>query len=156
MTAFEIHVLMILPAIIFWHFIGLFVDSNSRYQKKKFRKSLNSVYEYIKKLNEANHDGIKFHEVKVIYKNREFYIGIHKKEHNYRYTTYEIFINGDEAGVYHQIGDSCTSQYYFEKQNNRELCEVMEIIHAGAKEVKKPTKAVSEKKNSWNEYSYFK
>ena len=32
----------------------------------------------------------------------------------------------------------------------------MEIIHACAKEAKKLTKAVTEKKDSWNEYSYFK
>ena len=153
MTVFEIHIIMILPAILFWHFIELFVDSNSRYQKKKFKKSLECVFDHLASMTKA---GDRYPTLKVTYKNREFNIGIYKKEHNYRYVTYEIFINGDEAGIYHQIGDCCTQQYYFEKQNNREQYEVMEIIHAGAKEVKKLNRATTEKKDSWNEYSYFK
>lgn len=153
MTPFEIHVLMILPAILFAHYIGMFVDSNSRYQKKKFRKSLECIFNHLALMTKAED---RYPTLKVIYKNREFHIGLYKKEHNYHYTTYEIFINGDEAGVYHQIGDCCTKQYYFERQNKREQYEVMEITNAGAKEIKKLAKATTEKKGSWNENSYFK
>ena len=83
-------------------------------------------------------------------------VGIYKKERSNRYTTYELFINGDEAGTFHILGDCCHTRYYFETENNRYRAEVMQIIHAGAKEVKKLTKAVTEKSSSWNEFSYFK
>jgi hypothetical protein len=98
--------------------------------------------------------------VDFVYKNRNFRVGIYKKEHNYRYSTYEIFINDDGAGIFHTIGDCCTIQSYFEKQNNREQYEVMEIINACAKKIrkenKKRTKEVAENVSSWNEFSYFK
>lgn len=156
MEWFAIVCIFLIPQILGWHIIWLVLDHNSKFQKKRLRKSLDLVYDYIKTLDKAVHDGIKFHEVKVIHKNREFNIGIYKKEHNFRYTTYEIFINGEEAGILHRVGDCCTSYYYFERQNNREQYEVMEIVNAGAKKVKKLNRACTEKKSSWNEYSYFK
>ena len=142
-----------IPQILMWHFIFLFVDHNSKYQKKKFRKSLDRIFDYLASMTA---DGRRYPTIDFVYKNRNFSIGLYKKEHNYHYITYEIFINGDEAGRYHRIGNYCTNQYYFENQNNREQSEVMEIINAAAKEVKKLTKATVEKMPSWNEYSYFK
>ncbi len=156
MTVPEFICYSVIPAVLFFLYLCLIVDEDSKYQKNRFRKSLECIYKHIILQNGAFLDGIKFHEVKVIYKNKEFAIGIYKKEHSNRYTTYEIFINGDEAGVFHQLGDCCRSYYYFETMNNRHKNEVMAIIHAGAKEVKKLNKAVTEKKDSWNEYSYFK
>lgn len=160
MTIFAEICIIFLPAILAAHYIGLFADSNSRYQKKKFKKSLDVIYDQIKLEESAVRDGIRFKTVKVIHKNREFNVGIIKQEHSFRYTTYAIFINGDEAGVYHQVGDCCTKQFYFEKQNNREQYEVMEIVNACAKmikkEINKRSKEVAGKINSWNEYSYFK
>jgi hypothetical protein len=106
-------------------------------------------------LNTESCDGVRFHEIKVIYKNREFRVGVHKNDNSYRYGTYEIFINGDLAGTFHQLGDCCETYYYFEKQNHRNISEVMSIVHAGAREVKKLTKATIEKKISSDDYSYF-
>jgi hypothetical protein len=152
--------LILLPQILMWHFIWLVVDHNSKHQRGRFKKSLDKIHNYLKEQNETAHDGIWFHELKVIYKNREFRIGVIKKEHNYHYTTYSVFINGDEAGVLHRIGDCCTNQYYFEKQNNREPYEVMEIINATAKKIKKEQDSNARKVNRTlcgsNEYSYFK
>ena len=148
--------IIVLPMVIMLHFIFLFVDHNSKFQKGKLKKSLEGIYCHLKERNENAHDGIRFHELKVIYKNREFLIGVIKKEHSYHYTTYSIFINGDEAGQLHRIGDCCYNQYYFETQNHREQVEVMDIINAGAKEVKRLAKTTTEKKSSWNEHSYFK
>jgi hypothetical protein len=139
-----------------FHYLYLFVDDNSRYKQSRFKKSIEQIYKHIVLLNENAHDGVKFHEVKVICKNKEFMIGIHRKEHNFRYTTYELFINGDEAGTFHILGDCCHERYYFETKNHRDKAEVMLILRAGAKEVKKLNKATVEKKASWNEYSYFK
>ena len=132
--------IIVLPMVIMLHFIFLFVDHNSKFQKGKLKKSLESIYCHLKERNENAHDGIRFHELK----------------HSYHYTTYSIFINGDEAGQLHRIGDCCYNQYYFETQNHREQVEVMDIINAGAKEVKRLAKTTTEKKSSWNEHSYFK
>lgn len=143
-------------AILFLHYIYLFVDDDSKFKKSRLRKAIEQVYKHIVHMNEYTNDGVKFHEVKVIHKNKEFTIGIFKKEHSNRYTTYEIFINGDEAGTFHILGDCCSYSYYFETQNNRYKSEVMDIVRAGAKEAKRQAKTTIEKKGSWNEYSYFK
>ena len=156
MNIYEFICFSVLPAILFFHYLCFMVDEDSKYQHNRFRKSIERVYKHSVSMNEYAHDGIKFHEVKVIYKNKEFMIGIYKKEHSNRYTTYELFINGDEAGTFHILGDCCRTRYYFETENNRYKAEVMQIIHAGAKEVKKLTRATTEKKASWNEHSYFK
>ena len=156
MTTLEFICYYVFPAIMFFHYLCLFVDEDSKYQLNRFRKAIERIYKYIVYMNEYFHDGIKFHEVKVICKNKEFLVGIHKKEHSNRYAIYELFINGDEAGTFHILGDCCTTRYYFETENNRYKAEVMAIVQAGAKEVKKLTRATSEKKASWNEYSYFK
>jgi hypothetical protein len=144
-------------AILFLHYLFLFVDEDSRYQKKKFKKSLERIFDYLASMTKA---GDRYPIIKVIYKNKEFAIGIYKKEHNYRYTTYDIFINGDEAGTFHILGDCCKKYYYFETMNNRYKHEVMDIVRAGAKEInkrdKERNKAVARETNSWNEYSYFK
>ena len=83
-----------------------------------------------------------------------------KKELNNRYTTYSLFINGDEAGMFHQVGDCCSRQYYFEALNKRCKYEVTEIMHAAAKEIRKQNKESAKKVtgtlSSSNEYSYFK
>ena len=146
----------VLPASMFMHYLTLMADENSKYQKNRFRKSIECVYKYIMKMNDCAKDGIRFHELKLIYKNKEFAIGIHKKEHTDRYITYQIFINGEEAGMFHQVGDCCNTQYYFEALNKRHKAEVTMIVNAGAKEVKKLAKATAKKKYSWNENSYFK
>ena len=146
----------VIPFIVAMHVCFLFCSDESKYQKRKLRNRLTTINGYLIMLNETADEGIKFLNMRVICRNREFLVGVFKKDYNYRYATYAIFINGDEAGMLHQIGDCCKSEYYFEKQNNREPYEVMEIIKAGAKEVKKLTKATTEKKASWNEYSYFK
>ena len=160
MTVFETHVLMLLPAVLFFHYIFLFVDDGSRFQKNRLRKSIEEIYKHIVLMNETCCDGVKFHEFRLIYKNREFFIGIHKKELSNRYTTYSIFINGDEAGMFHQVGDCCSRQYYFEALNKKCKYEVTEIMHAAAKEVRKQnkesTKKVARTLSSGNEYSYFK
>lgn len=145
--------LCLIPAVLTLHFCFLVIDDNSKYQKKQLRKALDRIFAYLASMTA---EGSRYPTVKLLYKNREFNIGIYRKDHNYYYTTYEIFINGDEAGQLHKIGDCFDSQYYFEKQNHREQYEVFEIIRAAAKEVKKLTLATTEKKNSWNEYSYFK
>jgi hypothetical protein len=140
-------------AILFLHYIFLFVDEDSKFKKNRFRKSIEEVYKHIAT---STKNDVMFRTVDVIYKNKEFAIGIVKKEYSFRYTTYEIFINGDEAGTFHILGDCCKKYYYFETENNRYKHEVMDIVRAGAKEVKKLNKATTEKTNSWNEYSYFK
>ena len=157
METFGIHMAVLLPAILFAHFIMLFVDDSSKHQKKKLCKSIERI---LANLNLKQQEGEKYPTFDFIYKRRNFKIGVYKQEHNYRYTTYHIYINGDDAGIYHRIGDCCTNEYYFETQNHREKLEVIEIVNAAAKqlkrEMKKNSRAVSDTLTSCNNYSYFK
>ena len=152
--------LYIIPFILLMHYCWLTCDSNSKYQKNRLRNNLTYINSHLVLLNEVFNDGIRFHELKVIYKNREFMVGVIKNDHSHEYTTYNIFINGEEAGVLHQVGDCCESQYYFEKQNHRDRGEVMAIVEAGAKVVKnerdKNTKKLAKEALTWDSYSYFK
>ena len=152
---FEYVCLYAIPITLMMHYCLLVCSEDSKYQKRRLKKSIERIYKRIVSLNEYSHDGVRFHEVKVIYRNREFMVGLHKEEPNNRYTTYELFINGEAAGKLHIVGDCCTSAYYFEVLNKRDKCEVMSIIHACAKEVNKLEKSTTEKKVSWNEHSYF-
>ena len=160
LKVYEIICWSIIPAILGLHFIFLRIDDNSKYQKRKLRASLVRIHSYITQLNLEYIDGIKFHELKVIYKNKEFNIGVHKTDHNSRYCYYEIFINGDKAGTLHEVGDSLNSYYYFETENHRVKWEVMAIINVGAKQAKKEidkrTEKLVKETLTWDNYSYFK
>ena len=70
MNIYEFICFSVLPAILFFHYLCFMVDEDSKYQHNRFRKSIERVYKHIVSMNEYAHDGIKFHEVKVIYKNK--------------------------------------------------------------------------------------
>jgi hypothetical protein len=102
-------------------------------------------------------------EFKVCYRNKEFTVGILKSDievHNMpRYTTYQIFINGNEAGCYHKMKKSdLRSGYYYsyEEINKRHRQEVAAIIYAANSLLKQQAKPKKEKKDGYTEYSYFK
>jgi hypothetical protein len=75
---------------------------------------------------------------------------------NSQYSTYEIFINGNKAAIYHRLEHMWMSSYYFEAVNKRHRDEVESIIYAGVKVINKLNKPVKEKKDGYTEYSYFK
>lgn len=142
---------------IFWfHVIHLFVSDDSRYQKYRVRKSIDRIYKYIVFQNKAYKDGLKFSEVKVIYKNREFNVGIHVHKYNSHYSYYTIYINGDEAANYHMLSHLFGTYYDYEVLNKKPKHEVISIVRAAAKEVKKIEKSTKEKPISEHDFSYFK
>ena len=154
MHEFFIYLLVLSGSAIFMaHMVGLFIDSDSKYQKWKLRKSLDRIYE---RLTWSRQDGIKYPEVSFTYKNRNFNVSIHKKDLTSCYCTYTIYINGDEAGCYHKLKHLFLNSYYFEPLNKRDKLEVIKIMHACNKVVKKKNKAIQEKPMSHTEYSYFK
>lgn len=148
--------LMVAPSAIVWHLFGFFVFDESRYQKYRFRKALDRIYEYIMNNTQANHPPI---SLNIIYKNKKFAVGIIKTEVTDYYSTYQIFINGDEAGCYHKMKKSyLRSGYYYayEEINKRHRTEVYAIIYAAVKVLKDQEKPKKEKNDGYTEYSYFK
>ena len=148
--------LYILPTTLIWHLFGFFVFDESKYQKYRFRKALDQIHEYIMNNTQANHPPI---ELNIIYKNKKFAVGIIKTEVSNYYSTYQIFINGDEAGRYHKMKKSylCSGYHYsFEEVNKRHRQEVTAIIYAANRLLKQRDKPKKEKKNGYTEYSYFK
>jgi hypothetical protein len=105
---------------------------------------------------QANHPPI---EINIIYKNKKFAVGIIKTEVSSYYSTYKIFINGNEAGCYHKMKKSylqCGYQYSYEEVNKRHRQEVTAIIYAAYSLLKQKEKPKKEKKDGYTEYSYFK
>ena len=152
MNVFAEICIVVIPASILLHIMFLFLANDSRFQRGRFRKSLDRIYD---KLCTAKENGIKYPTVDIIHKNKQFAIGIHKNEINYYYSTYEIYINGDAAGVYHRLKQGLRSSYYFETMNRRYTWEVEDIIRAADREIKKLEKATCGKSVCYDEHSYF-
>ena len=139
--------------IVFWHITLLFLSNDSKFQKARFRRAIDKIHEHIMNNTEKSHPPI---ELNIIYKNKKFAVGIIKDEVGYYYSTYHIFINGEEAGCYHYLHGIGYNAYYFEAINRRHRHEVEAIIYAAANLLKRDAKAKKEKKDGYTEYSYFK
>lgn len=144
---------LILPVALAWHILFIFFVPDSRCQLNRFRKVLDRL---IEELNVQAEDGARYPELNIIYKNKKFSIGIIIKEVNYHYSTYTIFINGEEAGYYHRLKHLWKNSYYFEECNHRHRGEVESIIYACNKVLKQKSKTKKEKLDGYTEYSYFK
>lgn len=152
MNAIEIAIFISVHVFIWWTFFT-FINSDSRFQKHRVFKSIVNIQEWIIHNTEMSHPPCAFN---IIYKNKKFAIGIIKDEVNYHYCTYRIFINGEEAGIYHVLHHMFLNSYYFESVNRRYESEVVSILHAGNKVLKSMERSKKEKKDSWDAYSYFK
>jgi hypothetical protein len=144
--------LYILPVALIWHLFAIFVYEDSRYQKYRFRKALDRI---LSELASQVEGGTRHPVLNIIHKNKQFAIGVIHKKVNNQYETYTIFINGEEAGVYHRLQHDCLSSYHLEAKNHRHKDEVLSIIRAGNKMLKKQAKPKKEKKDGYTEYSYF-
>ena len=144
---------MVVPTLILWTIFFTMCTDDSKLQKYRVRCSIENIHEYIICNTKA---GSAPCALNIIYKNKKFEIGIIETVVNYHYRTYRIFINGDEAAVYHQLRHLWACSYYFEEINKRHKDEVISILHAGNKVLKKMSKQKEEKKDGWSEYSYFK
>lgn len=145
--------MFIVPNLLVWTFFFTVCADDSKVQKRRLRKSIERILDYISANTKESSPPT---ELNIIHKNKKFAIGIIKNEVNYHYSTYRIFINGDEAGVYHRLQHMFVSSYYFEPVNKRHKDEVVSILHAGNKVIKKMQKPKKEKKDGYSEYSYFK
>lgn len=146
-------IMWMLPSVFIWWAFLTFVNDNSRFQKNRLRKSIDNIYSYIMANTKESHPPIEFN---IIHKNKKFAIGIIKDEVNYHYYNYRIFINGEEAGVFHILRHTCLNSYHLESVNKRHCDEVTSILHAGNKVLKQMSKNKKEKKDGYTEYSYFK
>ncbi len=155
MTVFETHCVILLPSIIMWHFLLIFVTDSSRYQNYRLRCALDHIYTFgVNKKEETS--SVIAPETEVTYRNKNFTVGIIKSEVNYHYTTYRIFINGDEAGMYHKLKHDFMHSYYFEPVNRRHKDEVVSIVHAANRKIRRQNKITAEKPPRYDDYSYFK
>ena len=140
--------LVVVPSAIIWCFFFTLCTTDSKYQLYRFRKALDNIGDHLDRSSEM--------ELNIIHKNKKFAISIVKSDVNSHYSTYEIFINGNKAAIYHQLMHMWMSSYHFEEVNKRHRDEVESIIYAGAKIINKLNKPVKEKKDGYTEYSYFK
>lgn len=152
MNASEI-VIFISAQVLVWWFSLTFINDNSRFQKHRLWKSIYNILVHITANTEVNHPPVEFD---ITYKNKQFAIGIIEDKINYHYSNYRIFINGEEAGVYHVLHHMFLNSYYFETKNKRHQSEVESILHAGNKVLKKMNKPKKINTDSWDQYSYFK
>lgn len=145
------YILVFLPSVFLWVIMLSFIPDDCKFQQNRLRKALVNLHKHITDIT----DGATPAQYTVTYKNKKFDIGIIKESFNTHYYTYRIFINGEEAGVYHILSKLFFNSYYFEEVNRRHSSEVISIIHAGNKALKKTEKKLKVKTDGWTEYSYF-
>jgi hypothetical protein len=153
MITFAEAVFLALVCTLLTHLLLSFLSEDFRIQKYSFRKALDRILSDLKAQAEK---GTKHPELSIIHKNREFAIRIALKEVNSHYSTYTIFINGEEAAVYHKLRHCWLCSYFLEEINKRHKMEIISIVRAGARVLRKRDKPKKENTNSYSEYSYFK
>ena len=142
----------VLVSGIFYQIALSIFSEKSKVQKYRFRKALDRI---LFDLTAKSEEGAKYPELSIIHKNRKFSIAATYEEINNRYGIYTVFINGQEAALYHRFKHDLLSSYYLEEVNKRHMREVISIVLAGDKVLRKLAKPVKEKRNGYSEYSYF-
>ena len=143
--------IVLMVSIFMWHIILLCLADESKVQKYRFRKALERILAHLQTVHPKYAP-----ELDIIHKNRKFAIGIIFKEVNNRYSTYSIFINGEGAAIFHRLEHLGYSSYYLEEANKRHKGEVISIIFAANRDIKRLNKPKKEKTDGYSEYSYFK
>lgn len=152
-TWLEYWLLMFVICITTWQLMWFFFIDDGRVQKWRLRNAIDNIRFYIK---EHTEEGCIPIAVSVPYRKKEFSIGILKTEVNYRYSFFQIFINGEEVAKYHCLKHTFLNSYLFETLNGRWSGEVVAILHACNKHLKKLDKAANKDKiPAWKEKSYF-
>jgi hypothetical protein len=152
MDTFTDLVIYLFTTALVWHVGLIFFAPDSRYQKYRFRKALDRVHEYGIK-NATNE--VAPVDLNLIYKNKKFSISLLKEVVNSRYSIYRVYINGEEAGRYHQLQHACLSSYYYEEVNKRHRDEVESIVYAARKVLRDKERPKKIKNNGYTEYSFF-
>ena len=136
--------------------IYFFYFDVGRMQKWRLRNAIDNVSRYLENERVEN-DKLLRGEVSFYYRNRKFNLGIIEHRENNVYRIYEIFINGEDAAKYHCMQHECLRTYYFEITSGRDASEVIKIIHAANRQVRKIEKEKADHKvPEWKANSYFK
>jgi hypothetical protein len=132
-----------------------FYFDEGRVQKWRLRKSIDSIINYCSSITKAGDIRAQVH---FVYKGKVFDVGIFDKDVNYHYKLFDIYVNGEHDAEYHCLKHDCLRSYKLCTHNNRSSTEVIKLIHAAAKKVKKLEKELTEKKDTTSLYSnsYFK
>jgi hypothetical protein len=142
--------LIALPVIAIWHVFFIFIFSDSKYQKYRFRKALETIYSYSSRSGRSA-------EMSIMHKNRLFTISVQHKPINAVYSYYELFINDEFVATFHVMKNLTWLTYYlFRAESKRHSNEVRAIIYAADRFLKQEAKPKPEKKDGHEEYSYFK
>lgn len=147
MDTFTAGCLIILLTAIVWHIFALFIFDGSRYQRYRLKEALSRITDYSSACSGKSAKS----ELKLIHRNKRFTVSVTKKDFTAHYSVYSIFINGSEAGKYHQLRHRLLSTYFFEEINDRYELEVASIVMAAGKKLRE-----IDKTNKENESSYFK
>jgi hypothetical protein len=128
--------------------------SEGRVQRCRLRNAMDNIVTYIQNNTADGHPPC---EVTFFFKNKRFSVGIFKNDVEHLvYKSYDIYINGDDAGKLHCLQHLCHYSYLFKPVNNRSEDEIIKIIHACNKYVKKLEKEYTEKNiPEWKTRSYF-
>ena len=154
MNAFIEWLFIIAVDLVIFQLVYFFCFDSGRVQKWRLYNAVAHVNKYI---DDNRAEGDRHCEVSFIYKNKKFNVGVIKESLNNHYEKYLIFINGEDVATYHCLKHDTLNTYYLNKASRRNLDEVIEIIHAANKQVKKLEKETTEKKvPEWKAESYFK
>lgn len=142
--------------IAIFQLMYFFYFDTGRYQKRRLRNAVDHIGRYLD--NECiENDKLLRGEVSFYYRNRKFNLGIIEHKENNVYKIYEIFINGEDVAKYHCMQHECLRTYYFEITSGRDASEVIKIIHAANRQVRKIEKENAyHKVPEWKANSYFK
>lgn len=132
-----------------------FYFDEGRMQKWRLRNSIDCIIGYCDSITK---DGDIRAQVHFVYKGKVFDVGIFDKDLNYCYKLFDIYVNGEHDAEYHCLKHDCLRSYRLCTHNNRSSSEVIKLIHAAAKHVKKLEKEITERKDTTSLYSnsYFK
>lgn len=153
MTGFETFLLFVGVTFVTWQLMYFFCFEEGRVQRRRQYNAVKNIHKYgsDKIAEDSKRSTLAFN-----YKKKHFEIDIVEEKVNYHYKYYHIFINGAEAAKYHRLKHCFINSYELETLNRRWSSEVIELIHAGNKHLKRLNRELN--KNSvpdWKEHSYF-
>lgn len=155
MESLKMLLLMFAIDFVVFQLVYFFYFNEGKIQKWRLRNSIDRIIEYC---DSNTKDGSIRAQVHFVYKGKVFDIGIFDKDINYHYKLFDIYVNGEHDAEYHCLRHSSLNSYKLHTYHNRDANEIIKLIHAAAKKVKKWEKELTEKKDNANLYSnsYFK
>lgn len=155
MESLKMLLLMFAVDFVVFQLVYFFYFNEGRVQKWRLRNSIDRIIDYCSSITKEG--GIRA-QVHFVYKSKVFDVGIFDKEVNYHYKLFDIYVNGEHDAEYHCLRHGLLNSYQLHTYHNRDANEIIKLIHAAAKSVKKLEKEVTEKRDNASLYSnsYFK